>query len=135
MAITIQPTVGEFRFVQGGALLTSGQKSTILGPVRADRFWNRGFAVQNFGAEQLNVRVEVSFDQHGNEAHMGSAGAVPAAAPNPAYWIDVPAAAMTCLAGSGAVAQANIPSPWVRMVATPTLASTVASGYGQFVSV
>jgi hypothetical protein len=133
--INIQSTVGEFRFVSGGALLTSGVKSVILGPIRADRFWNRGFQVFNFGAETLNARVEVSYDQHGNEAHMGSQGAVGAVAPNPAYWVDVPLAAMTVLAGSGQIAQTNIPSPWVRLVATPTLASTVCSGYAQCVGV
>jgi hypothetical protein len=130
----IKATVGESRYVQGGALLTSGVKSIILGPVRADQFWNRGFAVQNFGQETLNVRIECNFDQHGNEAHQGSAGGVAAVAPNPSYWVDLPLAAMSVLAGSGAVAQTNIPSPWVRMVATPALASTTASGYGLFVS-
>jgi hypothetical protein len=135
MSFSVKSTVGEFKFVQGGALLTSGVKSIILGPVRADRFWNRGYQVFNFGAETLNARIEVSFDQHGTEAHQGSAGFVAAVAPNPAYWVDVPAAAMTVLAGSGAIAQTNIPSPWVRIVAQPTLASTTVSGYGQFVGV
>jgi hypothetical protein len=128
-------TVGEFKFVSGGAFLTSGVKSTILGPVRADRFWNRGFAVQNLGAEQLNVRIEINFDQHGNEPHMGSQGAVGAVAPNPSYWVDVPGAAMTVLAGSGQIAQTNVPSPWSRMVATPTLSSTTCSGFAQCVGV
>src|SRR5215472_1331622 len=74
-----------------------GSAEAGAGPVRSDQFWNRGSSVHNFGAEQLNVRVEVNFDSHGHEAHQGSAGGVAAVAPNPAYWVDVPAAAMTVL--------------------------------------
>jgi hypothetical protein len=105
-----------------------------LGPIRTDRFFNRTFQVQNYGAEQLNVRIEINLDQHGWEAHQGSAGSVAAVAPNAAYWVDVPSAAMTVVAGSGQVVSIILPSPWVRMVATPTLASTSCSGFGHFLS-
>jgi hypothetical protein len=127
MAINIQATVGEHKYASGGALLTSGAVSTILGPTRVDRFFNRTFQVLNFGQETLSVHVDINLDQHGSEAHMGSAGAVAASPPNPNLWSTV--ASVSVSGGTVGTVTTTTPSTWTRLSATASLSTTTASGY------
>ncbi len=133
MGLGVSETTPSVRQAEKGLLLTSGVLNVILGPIRVDWYFNKGFGVFNHGTAALTVNVDINHDHlHGNEPYLGTNGAQAAVDPNPAYWVT--AASMTVAASGSAATTSTSPCPWVRLSCTPTLPNQTVSGFMTAVS-